>query len=198
MKIGIIGAGAIGLAFAVRATAGGHHVIISNSRGPATLGAVIKDLKGVQAGTRQEAVAADVVMIAVPWQHLDAAIAGLDLNGKIVLDPNNPIINPGFILPDLGGKTSSEIVASKIPGASLVKIFNTLPPALIAASPLSNGGNRVVFFSGDNKSAKDTVRKLVEGMGFAGIDLGGLADGGRMQQFPGGPLAALHLVKHTL
>ena len=195
-KIGIIGAGAIGLAFAKQAGAAGHEVIISNSRGPASLGAVTKDLKGVQAGTKEAAAAADVIMIAVPWQHLDAAVAGLDLSGKIVLDPMNPIINPGFILPDLRGKTSSEVVAAKVPGATLVKVFNTLPPALIAASPAQNGGNRVVFYSGDDRSAKDLTGRLLSSMGFAGIDLGGLVQGGSLQQFPGGPLAALHLTKH--
>ncbi|SHN22534.1 NADPH-dependent F420 reductase [Chitinophaga sp. CF418] len=195
-KIGIIGAGAIGLAFAKQAAAAGHEVIISNSRGPASLDAVIKDLKGIQAGTKEAAAQADVIMIAVPWQHLDAAVAGLDLSGKIVFDPVNPIITPGFILPDLGGKTSSEVVAAKVPGAALVKVFNTLPPALITANPAQNGGNRVVFYSGDDKAAKEVTGRLLSSMGFAGIDLGGLVQGGRMQQFPGGPLAAIHLAKY--
>ena len=136
-------------------------------------------------------------MLAVPWKHLDAATQNLpDLHGKIVLDPTNPVIMPGFILPDLGGKTSSEIVAGKVPGAQVVKVFNTLQPALIIANPEQHGGKRVVFYSGDDGSAKAVVRKLLNTLGFAGIDLGQLAEGGSMQRFPGGPLAGLHLVKY--
>ncbi|TWI91446.1 hypothetical protein LX66_0815 [Chitinophaga japonensis] len=197
MKIGIIGAGAIGLAFAKTAATTGHQVTISNSRGPASLKAIADALPGVTADTVTAAAQADIIMLAIPWKHLDAATAGLpDLSGKIVLDPTNPVIMPGFILPDLGGKTSSEIVAEKVPGANVVKVFNTLQPSLITTNPQQHGGRRVVFYSGDSKNAKAVTHRLLESMGFAGIDLGGLVQGGRMQHFPGGPLAGLHLVQY--
>lgn len=196
-SIGIIGAGAIGLAFAQKAASSGYEVVISNSRGPASLTHMTKNLSGITAGTTAQAAQADIIMLAVPWKHLDAATKNLpDLRGKIILDPTNPVIMPGFILPDLGGKTSSEIVAEKVPGAQVVKVFNTLQPALITADPGQHGGKRVVFYSGDDINAKTAVSNLLSTLGFAGIDLGGLVQGGSMQHFPGGPLAGLHLVKY--
>ncbi len=51
----------------------------------------------------------------------------------------------------------------------------------------------MIFVSGDEDAAKSAVRALLEGAGFFVIDLGGLADGGRMQQF-GSPLAGQNLI----
>jgi predicted dinucleotide-binding enzyme len=96
---------------------------------------------------------------------------------------------------DLGGRTSSEVVAEQAPGARLVKAFNTLPPPVLAADPRQAGGARVIFLSGDDGAAKTTVRALLQRLGFAAVDLGGLVSGGRLQQFPGGPLPALNLIK---
>lgn len=196
MKIGVIGAGGIGRAFAQAAAAAGYEVMISNSRGPETLAAFAAGIPGVTATDRLTAATADIILLSVQWQFLEAATAGLpDLSGKIVLDALNPVIIPEFIIPDLGGKTSSELVAAKVPGAAVVKIFNTLPPALVQAPQSAQGGKRVVFFSGDDQAAKERVGQLVDRIGFAGVDLGGLVQGGVMQHFPGGPLAGLHLVQ---
>nr|WP_143310669.1 NAD(P)-binding domain-containing protein [Chitinophaga vietnamensis] len=194
MKIGVIGAGAIGMAFARKAAAAGYEVLISNSRGPASLAAAIGDTPGLAATTNEAVAAADIILLSVPWQHLDAATQSLpDLSGKVVLDATNPVILPGFILPDLGGKASSEIVSGKVKGAAVVKAFNTLSPKLLAAPSSQFGGRRVIFYAGDDAAAKARVAALLEQMGFAGIDLGGLLQGAAMQQFPGGPLAGLHL-----
>ncbi|WP_212004740.1 NADPH-dependent F420 reductase [Chitinophaga sp. HK235] len=196
MKIGVIGAGAIGQAFAKAAAAAGYEVMIGNSRGPASLQEFAASHPGITATDRHTAATADIILLSVQWQYLEAATAGLpDLRGKIVLDTLNPVILPEFIIPDLGGKTSSEIVAAHVPGAAVVKIFNTLPPALISATPASQEGKRVIFFSGDDQDAKVVTGQLLDKMGLAGVDLGGLVQGGVMQHFPGGPLAGLHLVK---
>jgi predicted dinucleotide-binding enzyme len=63
----------------------------------------------VKAGSVQEAAKAEVVFLAVPWKHLPQAVSGVtSWEGRIVIDPTNPIILPGFQIADLGGKTSSE------------------------------------------------------------------------------------------
>jgi predicted dinucleotide-binding enzyme len=68
MKLGIIGAGRIGQMFARHAIEAGHHVIISNSRGPDTLRNLVAELgEHAEAGNVTDAAAADIVMIAVPW-----------------------------------------------------------------------------------------------------------------------------------
>ena len=65
----------------------------------------------------------------------------------------------------------------------------------MAGDPTSDGGRRVLFYSGNDDSAKAKVAALIDRVGFAGIDLGSLAIGGRLTQFPGGPLPNLNLVK---
>jgi predicted dinucleotide-binding enzyme len=197
MKIGIIGAGGIGQAFAAQAVRAGYAVILSNSRGPESLAAVVRELGGnATAGTREDAARADVVVVAVPWQQLAAALSDLPAwNGRIVIDASNPVEAPTFRLADLGGRTSSEIVASMAPGARVVKAANTLPRALLAADPHEAGGRRVLFVSGDDADAKAVVSEILATIGFAVIDLGGLAVGGPLQQFPGGPLPNQNLIK---
>lgn len=197
MKIGIIGGGGIGQAFAGHVAKAGYEVIISNSRGPESLAEMVKELgPRAMAGTRQDAARADVVVLSVNWPQVPAALSDLPAwNGRILIDATNPVLQPGFRLAELHGSTSSEIVASLAPDARVVKTGNTLLRAVLAADPKQAGGRRVLFMSGDDTAAKAEVSAILEKTGFATIDLGGLASGGRLQQFPGGPLPTLNLIK---
>jgi predicted dinucleotide-binding enzyme len=197
MKIGIIGAGSIGLAWAKQFTKAGYSVVLSNSRGPESLAGAVKELGGkARAGTVREAAAEELVLVAVPWAHIPAALAGLPpWKGRIVMDANNPIIPPGFSIADLGGRTSSEVFAGLVPGAKVVKAGNTLQPGVVAADARVAGGRRVQFLSGDDAQAKELVAGILQKCEFATIDLGDLAVGGRLQQFPGGPFPALNLIQ---
>ncbi|KQO59252.1 NAD(P)-binding domain-containing protein [Methylobacterium sp. SD274] len=196
-SIGIIGAGQIGRAIASALARHGIPAILANSRGPDSLAEAIASLgPTITPGTREDAAARDMIIVAVNWSKLPAALGGLpDFGGRIVVDANNPIEAPSFEPVDLGGVSSSEIVATLVPGARVVKAFNHLRPPLLAGDPASEGGRRVLFYSGDDAEAKATVRTLIDRLGFFGIDLGSLADGGRLAQFPGGPLPALNLVR---
>lgn len=193
----LFGAGNIGQAIARQMVRAGRTVIISNSRGPTSLASVVRELGSkVAAGTVQQAAAAEIVALAVPWNHLPSALAGLPpWDGRIVIDATNPLSMPELKVADLGGKTSSEVVADLVPGARVVKAFNTLTPELLGSDPREAGGRRVNFFSGDDPAAKKEVARLLQDAGFAGIDLGGLVTGGKLQQFPGGPLPTLNLIK---
>lgn len=197
MKVGIIGAGSIGRAFATHVARIGGDVVLSNSRGPESLQPFVAALgPRARAGTRQEAARADIVMLAVPWSELDAATADLPAwEGRILIDATNPVVQPGYRLADLGGSTSSEIVASLAPGAHVVKVANTLRAALLAAEPRESGGHRVLFMSGDDPDAKLRVRALLDSIGFATVDIGSLRSGGPLQQFPGGVLPNLNLIR---
>ena len=195
--IGIIGAGAIGSAFATALANKGIEAVIANSRGPESLRELTDGLgPTIRAGTREEAAAQDIVLVAVNWSKLPAALAGLpDFGGRIVIDANNPIEAPLFKPAELHGRASSEVFAELVPGARVVKAFNHLEADLIAADPAAEGGQRVLFFSGDDAAAKAEVGALIERLGFFGIDLRALAVGARLVQFPGGPLPALNLVR---
>jgi len=197
MTIGIIGSGAIGTAFARTLARAGMAATISNSRGPDSLRDLVSELGPLsKAGTREEAARADIVFVAVNWSKLPAALAGLpDWSNRIVIDANNPIEAPLFKPVDLNGRVSSEVVADLVPGARVVKAFNHLRADVLAGDPQADGGRRVLFYSGNDIAAKAEVAVLIDRIGFVGIDLGSIAVGGRLAQFPGGPLPNQNLVK---
>ena len=197
MIVGIIGSGAIGTALARTLSRAGIKATISNSRSPDSLKDLVRELApSIKAGTREEAARADIVFVAVNWTKLPAAMTGLsDWKGRIVVDANNPIEAPLFKPADLGGRASSAVFANLVPGARVVKAFNHLRAELLATDPRSDGGRRVLFYSGDDTAAKAEIAALIERLGFAGIDLGSLEVGGRLAQFPGGPLPNQNLIK---
>ena len=136
------------------------------------------------------------MIVAVNWSKIPSALAGLpDWDGRIVVDANNAIEAPLFRPADLHGRLSSEVFADLVRGARVVKAFNHLSPPLLAGDPTAEGGRRVLFYSGDDLEARVRIGELIDRLGFCGIDLGALAVGGRLVQFPGGPLPALNLVK---
>lgn len=197
MTIGIIGAGLIGAAFARRLAQANLPAILSNSRGPGSLVDLVADIGGsIRAGTRDEAAAQDLVLVAVSWSKLPAALRGLpDFHGRIVIDANNPIEAPTFQPADLHGRLSTEVFAEYVPGARVVKAFNHLPAAVLAEDPRTASGRRVLFFAGSDAPAKAEVADLIERLGFFGIDLGQPNEGGRAINIPGGPLAIQNLIR---
>jgi predicted dinucleotide-binding enzyme len=194
MNIAIIGAGAIGSAIARALSKAGIAATIANSRGPESLAAL--NIPAITPVSIEAAAKADLIFLAVPWPKIPDAVRGLPAwNGRIVVDANNAIEAPAFRAADLGGRASSSVIAGLLPGARVVKAFNHLVAALLQADPQSEGGRRVLFYAGDDADAKSTVGQLIEQLGFAGIDLGTLDGGGRLSQFPGGPLPTLNLVR---
>lgn len=195
--IGIIGSGSIGSAFARRLASAGMEATIANSRGPASLKDLVREIgPSIRAGTVTEAASKDIVLIAVNWSKLSAALAGLPAwNGRIVIDANNPIEAPLFKPAELNGRISSEVFAGLVPGARVVKAFNHLQAHVLESDPQADGGKRVLLYSGDDNAAKAEVAALIDQLGFFGIDLGSLAVGGKLVQFPGGPLPVHNLVK---
>jgi predicted dinucleotide-binding enzyme len=193
--VGIIGAGAIGKAFAQQLVKAGINVIVSNSRGPDTLAPLVDSLGSkARAGTVRQAAEADIVFVSTNWNRTEEALKGLNWDNRILIDATNPVLLPGYTLAELGGKNSSQVVSEWAPAARVVKAFNTLLAGVLAQDPAQAGGRRVVFLSSDHDDAKAEVKQLIERLGFASIDLGGLEVGGYLQQFPGGPLPALNLV----
>jgi 8-hydroxy-5-deazaflavin:NADPH oxidoreductase len=189
-SVGIIGAGRIGQAIAQTALRAGRQVVIANSRGPESLTGVVQELgAGVSAGTVKDAAAADIVVVAVMWPDVPQAVGGLDWEGRIVIDPTND-----FDPSDLDGRTSSEVVADLVAPARVVKAFNTLGAGVLGSDPQQAGGQRVLFMSGDDAQAKSEVVALFEDAGFFVLDLGGLHEGGRMQQ-AGAPLSGQNLIR---
>ncbi|HLZ74779.1 NADPH-dependent F420 reductase [Phenylobacterium sp.] len=208
MSIGIIGAGAQGASIARMLAKSGIAATLANRRGPASLAGLVEELgPTIAAGTVAEAAAKDLVIVAVRWAALGEALGGLPAwNGRIVVDATNPVSfldadsperqdesNPlaafGIKIIDLGGRPSSQVFRDHVPGARVVRAFNHIS-AEDLQSPDTEGGKRVLFFSGDDAAAKAQVRRLVEAAGFAPVDLGPLDIGAPLVALPVGPLAA--------
>ena len=112
-----------------------------------------------------------------------------------MIDATNAFGTP---LAEFGGLTSSAVVAQAFPGARFVKGFNHLPAAKLAADPSVNGGRRVIFTSSDDADAQAKANVLIEGLGYAPVALGPLAQGAVLAQAQGShwaPLAFQDLVK---
>jgi predicted dinucleotide-binding enzyme len=212
--IGIIGSGALGSNFARILAKQGIQATISNSRGPASLTDLVKELgPSIKAGTVEEAARADVVLVAVRWVDAQKVLGSLPAwNGRIVIDGTNPVeffdpatspdandaSNPlaayGIKAVDLGGKHSSQVIQQFVPGARVVKAFNH-NDVNVLKEPETAGGKRVLFYSGDDAAAKAEVRAIMEGAGFFAVDLGVLDVGGPLASLPFGPLSTHNFVR---
>ena len=191
MKIGIIGAGMIGATAARLFVRAGHEVAVSNSRGPVSLASLISELgpRGHAMTVADAARWADVVLLAVPWRTPDALPPADAVAGKIVVDAMNPYAEDGSVM-DLGASTSSEYTRRRLPGARLIKAFNTIWYKHLAERGHADrpfDERQAIFVAGDDAAAKRTVMQLIEEIGFGPVDTGSLVEGGRRQQ-PGTPL----------
>src|ERR1700732_3907205 len=180
MEIGTLGAGEVAQAFAIHLLKAGHEVLFSNSRGPSSLEQLVSKLgKGARAATMGEAAKAPIAVLAVPWPKVEAVLGQLpDWEGRILIYAANHFLLPSIDLADLKGRVSSEIVSELAPSAKVVKALNTLYASNLARDPKVGKGRRVIFASGDDASAKAEVSGLLQGLGFAVIDLGSLREGG--------------------
>jgi len=186
----------IGGAIAVRLGAKGIPATIANARGPESLSALVARAgPSIIAGTREEAAAKDIVIVAVNWPKLQGALAGINWNGRILVDTNNNMQKPPLPPIDIGGRASTAIVQEWAPGARVVKAFNHHFFRNLEKDPSAEGGRRVLFTAGDDQEAKAEVAALAENLGFFGLDLGDVEHGSRLFQSPGGPLIAHDFVK---
>ena len=196
MRFGMIGAGTLSQAIAVHPLRAGHDVVFSNSRGPDTLAELVARLgPNASAGTLAEAGEADFVVLAVTWSRLREALGALPPRpGRILIDATNQWAEPppAAVVDtlDVGG---SELVASLLPDAHVIKAFDNLYGPVIAADPRTSAGRRVLFHAGDDADAKRRFRVVVEEFGFAPVDLGPLRMGRLMQV--DGPLTGLHVIR---
>jgi 8-hydroxy-5-deazaflavin:NADPH oxidoreductase len=181
MSYAIIGFGAVGQALASMFARKGIEVAVASRRAPEALEARAKAIgPTVVPKTLEDALEADVILLAVPfWQHREVAKALTSWQGKTVIDVTNAY---GVPVKDLGGLPSSAVIAKAMRGARLVKAFNHLAAATLAADPAVRGGRRVIFVSSDDEAAAAPVRALAEQLGFAPVWLGKLAEGGALVQ----------------
>jgi predicted dinucleotide-binding enzyme len=185
MKIGIVGAGHIGQAIARLAVNHGHEVKISNSRGPATLADIAKEI-GCSTGTSEEASNfGPVAVVTVPFVNL-FKIDPAPLADRIVIDTNNyyPDRDGRIAALDLHETTTSAMVAKHFAASKVVKAFNAILAAdLETPAPLAVAGQRRALpIAGDDVEAKRVVAGLQDEFGFDTVDAGPLADSWRFER----------------
>jgi 8-hydroxy-5-deazaflavin:NADPH oxidoreductase len=185
MKVGIIGSGHIGGAAAKLFTTAGHQVALSHAHGPDSLRETVARLgPNACAMTVEEAAAfGDVVLLAIPYGDY-RTIPAKSLVGKIVVDAMNYYPQRDGQI-DFQGLTSTELLARHLPGARLVKAFNTMHAETLGTDgrPGSPEPERLVLcVAGDDASAKEAVSRLIREIGFAPVDTGTLREGGRKQE----------------
>ena len=187
MKIGIIGAGQIGGALARRLSGLGHEVSIANSRGPASLAALAKETGARPVTVEQAARAGDVVIVTIPMKNVPRLPSGL-FDGVpedvVVVDTGNyyPQQRDGRIERIERGTTESRWVSEQL-GRPVVKAFNNIYARhlLERGKPRGAAGRIALPVAGDDKRAKDNVIRLLDGLGFDGVDAGSLDESWRQQ-----------------
>ena len=189
--VGLIGSGNIGSTVARLAIAAGHDVVLSNSRGPRTLGDLVAELgPRARAATSGEAAAAgDIVVVTVPVKAYPN-VPATPLAGKTVIDTGNYYPERDGRVPELDSKslTDSELLSRYVQGAVIVKGFNNIffKHLLSLTRPAGAADRSYLPIAGDDTSAKATVTSFLDSIGYGTVDAGPLAEGWRQQ--PGTPV----------
>ena len=191
---GFIGSGNIGSTVARLAVTAGHDVVMSNSRGPETLGELVSDLgsRARAATAAQAAQLGDVVVVTIPLKaYREVPVA--ELAGKIVIDTMNyyPERDGDIAALDTGSATSSELVQAHLADSRVVKGFNNIFFQHLRELPRPAGApdRSALAVAGDDAAAKRRVTGLLDEIGYDTVDLGPLAEGWRIQ--PGTPAYGL-------
>lgn len=177
MNVTIIGTGNMARGVGARLVAGGHELTVLGKETDAAE-AVVEDLRAegsAKAGRSGEAIADDVVVLAVYYPDAQAAVHqyGDGLSGKVLVDITNPVNETYDALVTPPDSSAAQELAASASGARVVKAFNTtfantLNEGRVADQPLD------VFLAGDDEDAKATVSRLVEDGGLRPIDAGPL------------------------
>ncbi len=190
MNITVIGSGNMGSGFVKQLSAAGHRVTVTG-RDLAKAALLTQQYPGAQAvEPAQAARDADVIIVATPYESAAAALRSLgDLKGKVVVDVTNPL-TADYMGLTIGHATSAaEEIARAVPGAAVVKAFNTVFAQVLAEGADFGAGRKVpVFVASDHAAAKDAVKALAQRMGFDVIDAGALKNARYLE-----PVAGLNI-----
>src|SRR4029453_3020169 len=197
MKIGIIGAGNIGGTLTRRFTALGNKVFVANSRGPDTLADLAAETGATPVTVEQAAQAGEVVFVPAPLRNISSLPAGLFAKtpkNVVVVDTGNyyPQQRDGRINGIEDGLTESQWVEKQL-GRPVVKGFNNIYAEHLykLGRPSGSPGRIALPVAGDDPAAKAVVLRLIDELGFDGVDAGGLNESWRQQ--PDTPVYATDL-----
>jgi len=189
MKVTVIGTGNMGAAFVKQLPHAGHQVSVT-SRSFEKAQALAANTGATAVASSDAAAQADVFILATGYADAVNALKSVgDLRGKVVIDITNPL-TADFMGLTLGHSSSAaEEIAKAIPGAEVVKAFNTVFAQVLAGgADFGNGQSVPVFVASDSERAKQTAKALAESIGFATVDAGGLKNARYLE-----PVAGLNI-----
>ncbi len=191
MKIGIIGSGNIGGTLGQHWMKAGHEVMFS-SRNPEELKPMAAAVGARTGSVREAATFGEVILLAIPFGKIpDLAQQIGRLDNKILIDATNPYLQRDGAVAQQAiedkSQTATGYVASQFPGTHTIKAFNSIYYKVLAEKAFRDGDRRIaVQVCGDDVQAKQTVKQLIEDIGFVPQDLGDLSSGKIFE--PGAPL----------
>jgi predicted dinucleotide-binding enzyme len=186
MRIAIIGTGSVGAALARGLTGKGHAVTLG-ARDPASakVRALAEETSSAAAGPPEAAADADLVILAVPWNALETAVAGLgDLSGKIVIDCTNPLgmVDGAFGLTLGHAASGGEVVQRWLPAAHVVKTLNQVGAEIMAKNAYLPH-RPAMLMAGNDEAAKSAVADLLRDLGFDPLDAGDITKSRLLEPF---------------
>jgi len=190
MKVTVIGAGNMGSAFVKQLVRAGHEVSVT-ARSSAKAEQVAAAHPGAKAVPAASAAAgADAIVLATGYGDAVAALKSVgDLQGKVVIDITNPLTADYMGLTLGHSSSAAEEIAKAVPGAEIVKAFNTVFAQVLAEGADFGAGRKVtVFVASDSARAKQTAAMLAQSLGFEVVDAGGLKNARYLE-----PLAGLNI-----
>lgn len=188
MKVLVIGAGNMGSGFVKQFAAAGHQVEVTG-RDAAKVQSVAEKFGARAVPNAGAAKDQDVIVLATGYTDAVPALQSVgDLSGKVVVDVTNPL-SADYMSLTVGHSTSAaETIAEALPGAHVVKAFNTVFAQVLGAGSDLGSQKVQVFVATDDAAAKNTVKALAESVGFDVIDAGGLKNARYLE-----PLAGLNI-----
>lgn len=188
MKVLVIGSGNMGSGFAKRFAAADHQVAVT-SRNADKAQKLAKDVGAQAVPSADAAKGRDIIVVATPFdQAVEALKAVGDLKNKVIVDATNPL-SADFMSLTVGHTTSAaETIAASVPGAHVVKAFNTIFAPVLSEGTSFGEAKAPVFVAADDVQAKDAVKTLAKSIGFDVIDAGNLKNARYLE-----PLAGLNI-----
>ena len=179
MRVGILGSGLMGGKLGTIFARAGHEVIFSYARSEQKLKKLAADAKGKAVfGTPREAVQeADAILLAVHWSRVDDVLSQAgDLSGKVIVTCSLPMNAHNTELVIAHTSSGAEMLAKKLPKASVVSAFNTLPSEVLFGvfGARRKGTRPSLVYCGDDSRSKKIAAELIHDVGFDPVDAGPL------------------------
>ena len=159
----IIGLGNMGRGLAARLA--GQTDLVLGALNPAESAGFARSLGLPVTAAAEAAANADIVILALGYDDALAFANKHLLTGKVVVDISNPVLADYSGLKVTGSTSAAEEIQKVIPGARVVKAFNTIFAGLFALPRVATA-NVPVFVAGNDKAAVEEVANLVDRAGF--------------------------------